>query len=116
MKASKSSTACSRSGTAPSPADLDALRAVQLDRLRNGLRGVLKSNSFWRERLAEVHGRGDLARPPRTTQSGLGAGPAPHPPLGSNLPYQREHHLRLHHTPGSTGAAPLRPRDTRGSW
>ena len=69
MKASRSSTACSRSGTAPSPADLDALRAVQLDRLRNGLRGVLKSNSFWRERLSEVHGWDDFERLPLTTKS-----------------------------------------------
>ena len=46
MRASRSSTPSSRSATEPS-----AIRALQLKELQAGLNDVLRTNSFWRERL-----------------------------------------------------------------
>src|SRR5437763_1672165 len=60
----------SRSGTARSPARAseEALRAVQLERLRAGTAHVLRSNPFWRERLTEIKGWDDFERLPMTTE------------------------------------------------
>ena len=65
MKASRFSTRHLRSETAP--ASEDAVRALQLEKLRAGLRQVLKSNPFWRGRLHDVAGWGDFERLPMTT-------------------------------------------------
>ena len=116
MRASKSSTRLSRSETAPSPAETDALRAVQLERLRTGLREVLKGNEFWRSRLTEVEGWDDFERLPLTRKDELMADQLAHPPFGTNLTYPLERYVRMHQTSGSSGDQPLRWLDTHESW
>ena len=113
MKASRSSTQLLRSETAHSA---DAVRALQLEKLRAGLRQVLKSNPFWRARLSDVRGWDDYERLPMTAKSELLADQAAAPPFGTNLTYPLEEYTRLHQTSGSSGDQPLRWLDTQQSW
>src|SRR5438309_1399246 len=46
MRGSRSWTRCSRLETAPSPADVDELRALQLARLQAGVSHLLRTNAF----------------------------------------------------------------------
>ena len=114
MKASRFSTRHLRSETAP--ASEDAVRALQLEKLRAGLRQVLKSNPFWRGRLHDVMGWGDFERLPMTTKPELLADQASNPPFGTNLTFPLEAYTRLHQTSGSSGDQPLRCLDTHQSW
>jgi phenylacetate-CoA ligase len=111
MRASRSSTPSSRSATEPS-----AIKELQLGRLQSGLKDVLRTNAFWRERLHDVGGWDDFERLPLTTKSDLVADQASHPPFGTNLTYPLDHYVRLHQTSGSSGDAPLRWLDTAESW
>src|ERR1700757_314175 len=111
MRASRSSTRSSRSATEPS-----AIRGLQLEKLQSGLKDVLRTNAFWRERLQDVHGWDDFDRLPLTTKSELVADQASHPPFGTNLTYPLDRYVRMHQTSGSSGDAPLRWLDTAESW
>ena len=108
----------SRSGTARSPARAseDALRAVQLERLRAGAAQVLRSNPFWRDRLTDINGWDDFERLPLTTKRELLDDQVANAPFGSNLTYPLERYVRLHQTSGSSGDQPLRWLDTEESW
>jgi phenylacetate-CoA ligase len=108
----------SRSGIARSPANTsaDALRAVQLERLRSGTAQVLRSNPFWRDRLTEINGWDDFERLPLTAKSDLLQDQAANAPFGTNLTYPLERYVRLHQTSGSSGDQPLRWLDTEESW
>jgi phenylacetate-CoA ligase len=97
-------------------ASLDALRAVQLERLRAGVTQVLRTNPFWQKRLTEIEGWDDFERLPLTTKDELLEDQAAHAPFGTNLTYQLERYVRLHQTSGSSGAQPLRWLDTEESW
>lgn len=92
------------------------LRERQLSRLRAGLKDVLATNPFWRERLHDVQGWDDFERLPLTTKAELVADQAAHPPFGTNLTYPIERYVRLHQTSGSSGDRPLRWLDTAESW
>jgi phenylacetate-CoA ligase len=107
-----------RSGTAHSPASssVDALRAVQLERLRAGVAQVLRSNPFWRERLTEINGWDDFERLPLVAKRELLEDQAVNAPFGTNLTYPLERYVRLHQTSGSSGDQPLRWLDTEESW
>ena len=94
----------------------DAVRALQLEKLRAGLRQVLKSNPFWRGRLHDVTGWGDFERLPLTTKAELLADQASNAPFGTNLTFPLEDYTRLHQTSGSSGDQPLRWLDTQQSW
>src|SRR6266550_4769821 len=94
----------------------DELRSVQLRKLTTGLDQVLRSNSFWRERLHGVRGWDDFERLPLTGKSALVADQGEHPPFGTNLTFPMERYVRLHQTSGSSGARPLRWIDTDESW
>ena len=94
----------------------DAVRALQLEKLRAGLRRVLTSNPFWRARLSDVRGWDDYERLPMTTKSELIADQAASPPFGTNLTHPLEEYTRLHQTSGSSGDNPLRWLDTQQSW
>ena len=94
----------------------DAVRALQLEKLRAGLRQVLKSNPFWRGRLHDVTGWDDFERLPITTKSELLVDQAGNAPFGTNLTYPLEEYTRLHQTSGSSGDQPLRWLDTHQSW
>ena len=95
---------------------MDALRAVQLERLRAGVAQVLRGNPFWRERLTQINGWDDFERLPLTAKNELLADQAAHAPFGSNLTYPLERYVRLHQTSGSSGEQPLRWLDTEDSW
>jgi len=103
-----------RSETAQAPED--AVRALQLEKLRAGLRQVLKSNPFWRGRLHDVNGWDDFERLPMTTKAELLADQASSAPFGTNLTFPLEDYTRLHQTSGSSGDQPLRWLDTHQSW
>jgi len=94
----------------------DAVRALQLEKLRAGLRQVLKSNPFWRARLSDVGGWDDFERLPMSTKADLLADQASNAPFGTNLTYPLEEYTRLHQTSGSSGDQPLRWLDTHQSW
>jgi len=100
-----------RSATEPS-----AIRDLQLQKLRAGLKQVLSSNAFWRARLHDVHGWDDFERLPLLTKGELLADQQDHAPLGSNLTYSLDRYIRLHQTSGSSGDQPLRWLDTEESW
>jgi phenylacetate-CoA ligase len=102
--------------TAQSPISLDELRALQLSRLRAGLKDVLRDNPFWRARLTDVRSWDDFARLPLTTKGELIADQTAHPPFGTNLTYPIERYVRVHQTSGSSGDRPLRWLDTAESW
>ncbi|HKW06545.1 MAG TPA: phenylacetate--CoA ligase family protein [Candidatus Dormibacteraeota bacterium] len=111
MRASRSSTPSSRSATEQS-----ATKHLQLSKLQAGLKDVLATNPFWRERLHDVHGWDDFERLPLTTKADLVADQAAHPPFGTSLTYPLDRYVRLHQTSGSSGDAPLRWLDTAESW
>ena len=94
----------------------DAVRALQLEKLRAGLRQVLKSNHFWRGRLHDVTGWDDFERLPLTTKPELLGDQAANAPFGTNLTFPLEDYTRLHQTSGSSGDQPLRWLDTQQSW
>src|SRR5207248_3932433 len=94
----------------------DELRSVQLRKLTAGLDQVLRSNSFWRERLHGVQGWDDFERLPITGKSALVADQREHPPFGTNLTFPMERYVRLHQTSGTSGSQPLRWLDTAESW
>jgi phenylacetate-CoA ligase len=104
------------SAPAPSRIDPDELRDLQLKKLRAGLRDVLATNAFWRDRLRDVRGWDDFERLPLTTKTELLADQAADPPFGTNLTYPIERFVRLHQTSGSSGDQPLRWLDTAESW
>lgn len=86
-------------------ASLDALRAVQLDRLRRSLRHVWQNNPIQRARFAaagvhpdDLKDLSDLARFPFTTKADLREGY----PFGL-FAVPRERILRLHASSGTTG-------------
>jgi phenylacetate-CoA ligase len=111
MRASRSSTRSSRSATEQS-----VIKDLQLQKLQSGLKDVLRTNAFWRERLHDVRGWDDFERLPLTTKSELVADQASHPPFGTNLTYSLDRYVRMHQTSGSSGDAPLRWLDTAESW
>jgi phenylacetate-CoA ligase len=94
----------------------DAVRALQLEKLRAGLRQVLRSNPFWRGRLHDVTGWDDFERLPMTTKPELLADQAANPPFGTDLTFPLEDYTRVHQTSGSSGDQPLRWLDTQQSW
>ncbi len=105
-----------RSATARSRADAGGIRDEQLRKLRDGVRHVLTTNAFWRDRLHDVHGWDDFERLPLTTKADLLADQAAHPPFGTNLTEPADQYVRLHQTSGSSGDRPLRWLDTAESW
>ena len=105
-----------RSAAARPRTDPDEFRDLHLRKLRAGLAEVLKSNAFWRSRLAEVRSWGDFERLPLTTKAELLADQASQPPYGTNLTFPLDRYVRLHQTSGSSGDHPLRWLDTAESW
>ena len=99
-----------------SGSSLDRVRASQLQRLRERLPDVLRTNRFYRERLHAVRGWDDFERLPFTTKQELVDDQAANPPYGSNLTYPLERYVRVHQTSGTSGGRPLRWLDTAESW
>ena len=100
----------------------EAIRARQLDQLRDLIRVVGPANAFYEGKLAAA-GIDDsiasledfTARCPFTTKDELAADQAAHPPYGSNLSFPLEQYNRIHQTSGTT-SKPLRWLDTPESW
>jgi phenylacetate-CoA ligase len=102
--------------TAP-PEDI---AAHQLVRLRRGLDEVLKTNAFYRRKLAgfepaALRSLDEIAHLPFTTKSELSLDQHGQPPFGTNLTYPLSRYVRVHQTSGTTGT-PLRVLDTAESW
>ena len=100
----------------------EAIRARQLDQLRDLIRVVRPANAFYEGKLTAA-GIDDsiasledfTARCPFTTKDELAADQAAHPPYGSNLSFPLEQYNRIHQTSGTT-SKPLRWLDTPESW
>ena len=97
--------------------DRSALRAYQLERLRELRDALVPANAFYSSRLP-----GDIASleaysaaVPFTTKSELVADQVAHPPFGSNHTFPRSAYTRFCQTSGTTGR-PLRWLDTPESW
>ena len=98
------------------PPSLEQIHQRQLDRLRVSLREILRSNSFYRDRLHDVRTWQDFERLPFTTKAELMANQLASPPFGTNLTYPLERYVRMHQTSGTSGTRPLRWLDTAESW
>lgn len=91
--------------------------------LREMLRQVLKSNTFYKNKLTdsgithqdEIHTLSDYRKLPITTKTELSTDQVSHPPYGTNLTFPFEEYTCIHQTSGTTGY-PLRWLDTRESW
>jgi phenylacetate-CoA ligase len=92
------------------------LRAVQLERLHVGVRKVLETNAFYKQRLHPVATWDDFERLPLTTKDEIMADQQAHPPFGTNLTYPLDSYTRLHQTSGTSGSWPLRWLDRPASW
>ena len=100
--------------------DREQLQALQLEKLRQLLEPLRRSNPFYRAKLegAGLEMPADLAafgRLPFTSKAELSADQAAHPPYGTNLTFDAEAYIRIHQTSGTTGH-PLRWLDTEASW
>ena len=101
----------------------EALTQIQLKKLQLMLDPVLKTNDFYRRKLAEVGVRrpadiqtlDDYRKLPFTTKKELSTDQATNPPYGTNLTFPRQRYIRVHQTSGTTGA-PIRWLDTEESW
>ena len=89
---------------------------MQLKKLQSGLKDVLATNAFWRERLHDIRSWDDFERLPMTTKAELVRDQDERPPFGTNLTYPLERYVRVHQTSGSSGDMPLRWLDTADSW
>lgn len=105
-----------RSQLATAERYLHDLRAVQLERLSAGVRKLLESNAFYKERLHPVKSWDDFARLPLTTKDEIVADQQANPPFGTNLTFPIETYTRLHQTSGTSGSRPLRWLDRPASW
>ncbi len=96
---------------------------TQLNRFREMLAPILKTNAFYKQKLTEaglthpndVQTLADYRKLPFTTKDELSADQVLHPPYGTNRTFPLEQYTCLHQTSGTTGA-PLRWLDTRESW
>ena len=95
--------------------DLDAL---QREKLAAMLEGVLPTNAFYKQKLADMAfdaNRDPLAALPFTTRDEIQADQAAHPPYGSNLTYTIDDYCRLYQTSGTSGT-PIRWLDGPRDW
>ncbi len=102
--------------------DRAALRAGQLELLRELVTELFPANSFYARKLESVGVTFDVAsledfsaRFPYTNKPELAADQLAHPPFGTNLTYPLNRYTRYHQTSGTSGA-PLRWLDTPESW
>jgi phenylacetate-CoA ligase len=101
----------------------EALQQIQLKKFQMMLDPVLKSNTFYRSKLAEagvkhpmdVRTFEDFTKLPITTKVELSKDQIEHPPYGTNLTFPRDKYIRVHQTSGTTGE-PIRCLDTQESW
>ncbi len=96
------------------------MERARLDRLNDMLGEVLRTNGFYRRKLAgcavpPLRGREPLSRLPFTTKQELVDDQIRHPPFGSDLTYPLERYIRVHQTSGTTGR-PMYWLDTEASW
>lgn len=98
--------------------DRQGLARLQRAKLALMLREVLKTNAFYRSKLAGVEFdalRDPMNRLPFTVRKELEADQLAAPPYGNNLTYPVERYCRYHQTSGS-GGRPMRWLDTPESW
>jgi phenylacetate-CoA ligase len=101
----------------------EALEQIQLKKLQIMLDMVLKSNTFYRQKMfkagirnpLDVKSFEDYRQLPFTSKDELSSDQRDHPPYGTNLTFPRERYTRIHQTSGTKGR-PLRWLDTDESW
>lgn len=101
----------------------EATRQIQLKKFQLMLEPILRSNSFYRRKLAKVGVRepedirsfDDYRRLPFTTKEELSLDQSHNPPYGTNLTFPQRYYTHIHQTSGTTGE-PLRWLDTDESW
>ena len=101
---------------------IDALRALQSERLCAMVRYVYEETPFWRRKFDEagltpddVRGLEDLTKIPFCTKSELQADQAAHPPFGSYVGTPRSKWVKFFATSGTTGK-PLRRVFSARDW
>lgn len=97
---------------------IEELRSLQQERLRELLRLVGLSNRFWQSKWQAAGvdvANAELAQLPLTTKAELVEDHQAHPPYGSNLTFEVGTYSRFCQTSGTTGQ-PLRWLDTPESW
>jgi phenylacetate-CoA ligase len=102
--------------------DRAAIRAGQLQQLRELVSELFPANTFYSRKLESVGVTFDVAsledfsrRFPFTTKPELLADHLAHPPFGTNLTYPLNCYTRFHQTSGTSGV-PLRWLDTPENW
>ena len=103
--------------------ETSALSSLQLEKLQRMLAELLKSNAFYRRKLAEanikapedVRSLHDYRHLPFTKKEELSLDQQLHPPYGTNLTYPVDRYVRVHQTSSTTGN-PLNVLDTKESW
>lgn len=96
---------------------------IQLNRLREMLIPVYKSNAFYKRKLShsgfsepdEIQTLSDYKNLPFTTKDELSTDQVTHPPYGTNLTFPQDQYTCVHQTSGTTGS-PIRWLDTSESW
>ena len=96
---------------------------IQLNRLREMLIPVCKSNAFYKRKLEDsgfskpddIQTLSDYQNLPFTTKDELSADQVSHPPYGTNLTFPQNQYTCVHQTSGTTGS-PIRWLDTSESW
>ena len=96
---------------------------IQLNRLREMLIPVCKSNAFYKRKLEDsgfskpddIQTLSDYQNLPFTTKDELSADQVSHPPYGTNLTFPQDQYTCVHQTSGTTGS-PIRWLDTSESW
>jgi phenylacetate-CoA ligase len=103
--------------------DRNTLTEIQLKKFQWGLKTILRSNRFYKNKLAaagvttsdDIATFSDYQKMPFTSKSELVNDQAEHAPYGTNLTFPRESYSRIHQTSGTTGL-PLQMLDTEESW
>ncbi len=92
----------------------------RLDRLNGMIDEVLRTNAFYRRKLAgcverPLEALRQISEWPFTTKQELVDDQRRHPPFGSGLTYPLDRYVRVHQTSGTTGR-PMYWLDTEASW
>ena len=96
---------------------------IQLNRFREMLGPVFKSNAFYKKKFEDcgfskpddIQTLSDYQKLPVTTKYELSTDQVSHPPYGTNLTFPQDQYTCIHQTSGTTGS-PIRWLDTRESW
>lgn len=93
----------------------DEIELQQRTKLKSLLNEILRTNEFYKRKLAGLDQNTPIASLPFTTRDEIQNDQIAHPPYGNNLTYGIEKYTRLHETSGSMGRK-LRILDRPEDW